>query len=420
MNTLSTTSAMSTSLTPSFSLKQLMSKARGIENSLFEQDDVKAARKAGRELYELGNKMIENGVSSHPLADDANESVLPVIEKLCAIMARPGYQDCVSLNRTLAKAYRVFLELRINQSCRRKERMSVFPIVRDTYIQLSKDMSSILRSRKNSTLARFELRCARQAARCLATTDSKKIKYVFLAVDLCLTLPGLIKGDPVSTWEALKKIARKVAKDDLTALLGFKSWYPYVRYLRWEAKRVSTLEQFEKTIEPMWEIAQNEGGNYSNALAVVLMEIIKNGTDQVVKQRACMGDGYYKLGLTHLITIEKVGKWKNSARHLTDYFPEKFNQKDRFWETRQIVTQYLFRLATKPKYKDFRECSRTALINRLTDLGNGNKEKRSKEREKLGKLLLANQDLRDELEPKMGKLYGEVKEAKRGTSIKED
>lgn len=204
MNNLSTTLTMST-LTPPFSLKQLMSKARGIENSLFEQDDVEAARKAGRELYELGNKMIENGVSSHPLMDDANESVLPVIEKLCAIMARSGYQECVSLNRTLAKAYRVFLELRINQSCRRKERMSVFPTAKDTYIQLSKDMSSILRSRKNSTLAKFEFRCARQAARCLATTDSKKIKYVFLAVDLSLTLSELISGNAASTWEALKK-----------------------------------------------------------------------------------------------------------------------------------------------------------------------------------------------------------------------
>lgn len=193
-----------------------------------------------------------------------------------------------------------------------------------------------------------------------------------------------------------------------------------MRYLRWEAKKVSTLEQFEKTIEPMWEIAQNKGGNYSNALAVILMEIIKNCTDQIVKQRACKGDGHYKLGLTHLITIEKVGEWKNSVSHLTDYFPEKFNQKDRFWETRQIVTQYFFRLATKPKYKDFGECSRTALINRLTDLGSGNKEKRSKERERLHKRLLENQDLRNELEPKMGKLYGEVEEAKRGASTEED
>jgi len=216
-------------------------------------------------------------------------------------------------------------------------------------------------------------------------------------LDTVASLTSLATGDISSTWEKLKELGLQISINDSRS----KSWYPRVQFLRWEATTVKTKEDYEKKILPIWEKVLQDGGNFSAALAIVLMDIIKNCPDKTVKKLAFDG-GNGGAGLIHLLTLKNVDGKNQSIDVIRTRI--KKERGDRNWETRQIVGHFLGKLARKDKYIEFNNDSRSVIEKRLIELREKPKDSRRKEQEGLETRLQEIERYRQILERELGDL----------------
>ncbi|MFI5342869.1 MAG: hypothetical protein ACHQUC_01475 [Chlamydiales bacterium] len=371
-------------------LEATMGKSLTLKNQV-ETYQFSEARKTAKELYRDGISMIIAELSQPIIKDE--ESVLPIAVSLEAIISEPSAQDFVGLMRTISKLYRVFVELRAYQPWRIKgthptESMPVDTVMRDRFIDTTIKLKTILKNRRGATGAIFELRCARQAARQLTPADPHWQKYCLHIADILTAVPTAPGGDLSAVWEAFKRLTGDLQRN---CPIAKYTWYQQVQVMRWESTRVRTSKDFEDKVGNNIQMCKEKGGNLSLCLAKVLMQLIKHPNPEV-KSRAfrgtIIGETMIHEGLIHMILWNPMDAPRGLIKRAVDKtrftVDRVIRMEDPFWETRDLVANYLKRLASKDKYVEFRDESLAALRDRLDQLNaRGKKKGHSLDEEKI-------------------------------------
>ncbi len=300
-------------------LQGAIEKAHQITNMISDRKPDEDVRKLAQELYMDAVEMIVAELEGNPVLPD-EKTVHPIIEDLHSVLEKRGYQSFIELQRTLSKIFRVFIEISWYQSWRiginnKEEKVRVADSFRDELINTAKLIKTILQNRNDVTGARFELRCARQAAKRLEPSTDLWKQYTLHVVKLAAA-----GGDRNMTaiWDALKPLLQDLERD---IPYGWHIWYQQAHIMRWEATRVQSVEDFQEKVANHIPRCKNQGDNLSLCLSIVLTELIKKPhLNTEVKRRALYGittdtGEVTQDGLIHIINWERPGTVGDYSKH---------------------------------------------------------------------------------------------------------
>ncbi|WP_075883638.1 hypothetical protein [Candidatus Protochlamydia sp. W-9] len=300
-------------------LQSLTEKAYSIHSCLKDgQFDHVQATQGADNLYQEGVQLAIAEVNLKPIFKDI---VSPVICRLNEIVSLEDTQHLASFHRSLSKVYRLFIEITWYQ-CLCQGSLPTLNKTRDSIITNSRSIQSILP--KKEIGARFEYRCAEQAAKCLTVAKSIGKKFPDLVLNIGESAEkasffGIIKG-----FQGLIKDARND---------WVHEWYLYIHELRWLSTNIKTQEDFKNIIEVRLKNFHEQGKKYTVCLATIFVDLIKN-KDPKVSDHVRM----------------------SAAEGLADLFGLKvsiFENKKRYRKTRSLIMQSLEELAKDSTYEKY-------------------------------------------------------------------
>lgn len=362
-------------------LQGAIEKTRQMRNMIGEQKSVEDTRRLAHEIYHDMIEMVAAELQGKSLIHDERPPH-PILKSLHKILEDTSYQGYLELQRSFSKIFRVVVELSWYQSWRlgidnKHEKILVDSAFKKDLVDISSTIKKILRARRNVTGARFEFRCAKEAAKRLEPSTELWKKYTLHVINLSAAGADRSAG---AIWAALKPLIEDISQD---CPLGWYLWYQKVHILRWESTLVRTLKDFEEKIVPKIAACREEGGNFSLCLAIVFIELIRRpNVDLEVKRRA------FKelIELTHWERRENL---KEYIKHPSEITHKLMRKADRFWETREVALRFLSKLATstkdkyKEKYSEYRADSLSAIRTRSEELSNKKSEAYAEEKRQL-------------------------------------
>lgn len=341
-------------------LQGTIEKTYQMRGMVAERAPVEDTRRLAHEIYRDAVEMVAAELQFRPLISD-ERTVHPIMADLHEALKDPAYQTYTELQRSFSKIFRIFIELSWYQSWRlstinQKEKILVDESFKKNLILISRLIKQILKPRDNVTTARFELRCAKEAAKLLEPSDPLWQKYTLHVLDL---IAGGMDRSAVAVWAALKLLIEDLSRDNPAS---WYLWYKQVHVLRWESTLVRTLKDFEEKIVPKIASCRKEGGNLSLCLAIVFIELIKRSdVETEVKRKAFEG-------LVQLTHWERQENLKEYIKHPSEITHKLLRKADRFWETREVALRFLFKLATQDKYSAYRSDSLAAIRERNEEI----------------------------------------------------
>lgn len=353
--------------------KTLMETFDGIDKLINTQHEIEKARPEGRKLYKMGLELIKGELANQQI--DVDELCLEhLISKIEAILCTPGFQGHAPLQRTLSKAYTIFIELRWYIPWKQHKDRPVRTDLRKKYIETARTLDEILRKRDDSIEARFEYRCAKQGAKRLEPDAALWKDYLLDVADVLVTVPDVKSGSISAAWAALKKLAYDLRTNHKA------SWYHFAYVLRWDSIKVATVQEFQDKIGDKIDLCHRKGKNLSNTLAFALMRIIKNSECSDVRDAAFHGRGSSP-GLKHLIKWfgwDKEVRWFNRS---IEEIRAKLGKSDRFSETRQMASRFLMKIMTsnKANYSPYRTETKGCLLEQAKELETQRKKPKYKQ-----------------------------------------
>ncbi|CAF22780.1 hypothetical protein [Candidatus Protochlamydia amoebophila] len=311
------------------------------------QFNYKKAIQESNNLYQEGVQLAIAEVNTKPIIE---EIVSPVVCTLNDIVSLGSTQHLVSFHQSLSKTYRIFIELTWYR-CWCQGSLPTLNETRDTIMENSKRILSVLP--KKEIGARFEYRCAEQAAKCLVPVKSIWKKFCNHLLNIGESAEGVSFFGVIKGFQELNK---DVKKDWLQA------WYPYIHELRWLSANIKTQEDFENIIETKLEEFQEKGKKYTVCLALIFVDLIKNPevTENVRKLAA--------KGLADLFLLKDQDRLSTLTEFALEKFPQvKLFQKtvkneDRYWKTRSLIMQSLEELSKDDAHKDYIQDTLKSLV----------------------------------------------------------
>ncbi|WP_213106659.1 hypothetical protein [Candidatus Protochlamydia amoebophila] len=300
-------------------------------------DHIQATQEADN-LYQEGVQLVIAEVNSNPIF---KEIVSPVVCRLNEIVSLEDTQHLASFHRSLSKVYRLFIEITWYQ-CLRQGSLPTWNKTRDSIITNSRSIHSILPEKEIG--ARFEYRCAEQAAKCLTVVKSIWKKYPNHILNIGESAEGSSFFGVIKGFQELNK---DVKKDWLQA------WYPYIHELRWLSTNIKTQKDFKNIIETRLKDFQDKGKKYTVCLALTFVDLIKNpGVTENVRKLA--SEQLAKLFLLRdqdrlsTLTERALGKFPN-----VKLLQKTVKNEDRYWKTRSLIMQSLEKLVEDSAYKEY-------------------------------------------------------------------
>ncbi|WP_213105197.1 hypothetical protein [Candidatus Protochlamydia amoebophila] len=359
---------------------------------------VSLAAQEANNLYQEGIKLVVSEVNKKPIID---EIVSPVVITLSEIFSSKLTQHAFILHRHLSKTYRIFIELTLHQ-CSRHGSVPITNETRDDIIKNSKEILCILP--KEEVGARFEYRCAEQAAKCLKVVKSfwKKSPEHILNIGEAAegtSFFGIIKG-----FQGFIKDA----KNDWV-----HEWYPYIHELQWLSANIKTKEDFKNIIGARLKNFQEKGKKYTICLALIFVDLIKNpDVAENVRELAAKGLADLFIIREHGDIIAYLAKLLSQVK-LTEKAAIKA---DRYWKTRSLIMQNLEELAKDPAYKEYIRVIADSLANKVQH----NQLIHIEEKERIQKRLELLQDENEEIQKSIEQIQSKLTARKKDKQRSDD
>ncbi|WP_226988468.1 hypothetical protein [Candidatus Protochlamydia sp. R18] len=222
--------------------------------------------------------------------------------------------------------------------------MAILKKTRNAMIENSTAILSLLP--ENEIGARFEYRCAEQAAKCLKVVKSALKRYSGHLLDIGESAEG------TSFFGVLKgsKGFLKEAKKDWVY-----EWYPPVLELRWLSAGIKKQRDFKDIIEVRLKNFQEKGKEYTICLATIFLDLIKN-KDSEVSDNVRMLATKALANLLRCKDEDRVSKTVNTVLKIlpdTKVVQNVVKNEDRYWNTRVLIMQSLLKLVKDRTHSEY-------------------------------------------------------------------
>ncbi|WP_148300672.1 hypothetical protein, partial [Candidatus Protochlamydia sp. R18] len=297
------------------------------------------AEQEANKLYQEGIKLVISEVNKKPIIDEiVSPVVITLSENFSSTLTLT--QHVFTLHRHLSKAYRIFIELTWHQCSRHG--VPTMNETRDDIIENSKGILRILP--KEEVGARFEYRCAKQAAKCLTPVESIWKKLFEHSLSIGEAAQGISPFGIIKNGIELSKDVRKEWPAE---------WYFYIHDLRWLSANIRTEGDFKNIIEKKIENLQGKGKQYTICLALIFVDLIKN-SEVTNKVRELASKGLADLFvLRDRDRVSKLTKFALKKYPNFEFLQNIVKKADRYWETRSLIMQSLEELAKNADYEEY-------------------------------------------------------------------
>ncbi|MGR3912017.1 MAG: hypothetical protein QRY71_01735 [Candidatus Rhabdochlamydia sp.] len=297
-------------------------------------ENQEAFNKGLEKLYQKGADLIDREVTNRSFTPMDLTQIFTQLDQTLP-WGPIKLQD--SIHKTLAKTYRIFLELTWYRACLERRSISL-KMTKNLQLIVSGSAGALPITHLSTC---FEYKCFQQAAKLLRRSETLLSHYT--------QEPPLLETSFINVTESLKNTAHKIGS------VWAHSWYLPVHQLRWRAETIRSLNDFNQIIAPIQSYFQEQGYFFTLCLATVYADLIKN--PQIIDEVKVAA----AKGLTHLAELRDTQFMAPLVQDIYDTTPilriaHLIKEKDRYFLTRSLIKELIMELKDKHPHLNLDNC----------------------------------------------------------------